>query len=92
MYDPVVAVAATVKLLPTKSPEELIAHDTEANKIGDAGDCRKLQRPESAVANPLPVTEIAAPVVPDVGFTVTVGEVTVTVNPGSEMSPVLPLT
>jgi hypothetical protein len=69
-----------------------MVHETAVKRIGLAGDCRKLQSPESAGANPLPVTEIAAPDCPEVGFTVTVGEGTVTVNPGSEMSPVLPLT
>jgi hypothetical protein len=70
-----------------------MVHDGAEKRTGVAGDCiRGKQDPASPTANPLPVMEMAAPVVPELGVRTIVGVGTVTVNGGSEISPVLPLT
>jgi hypothetical protein len=68
-------------------------HDTDVKRIGVAGDCRKLQSPESPVLKPLPLTAMLAPDCPELGVRTTVGMLTVTVNAAAaEISPLLPLT
>ena len=51
-----------------------------------------LHGPASAGLNPLPVTEMIVPTGAELGLITIVGELWVTVNGGSEMSPVLPFT
>ena len=91
-YVPGVIGEATVKLVADNVPDESMEHETDMNRTGAAGDCRKLQSPASAVLNPCPLTETAVPLGPEVGPRVIVGAIVVTVKAAVAKSPLLPVT
>jgi hypothetical protein len=75
IYVPWLAELATVNPVPVNCPEAVMVHEGVGDwkRPGELGDCKRVQEPASGKLKPPPVTEIAAPTVPDVGLTTMAG-------------------
>ena len=90
VYNPGVAVVATVKPLAEIAPVEVIVHDIDVKITGVVGDCRKVHAPTSPVLKPFPLTPMLVPIGPCTGLSVILGPVTTKL--ADAVSPVLPFT